>query len=179
MSSTPFVTTDVSRAFRDVESGASTEMSPWQDPRPLGGYSVLLGTYSLGAMVAIVIMRDRREAIRRLDLKSLVLLALATQHLSRLIAKDSITAVLRAPFTRFVQATSEGEVDEAVVGEGLRRAIGELLTSPFGLAEWVATALVAGTIAVPNLTAAVTTVCALARTSDYLQLLYDHSKRHG
>jgi hypothetical protein len=149
------------------------------DPRPIRGYAVLLGTYGLGAAVAVALLRDRRDQVRRFDLRTLILMAVATEHLSRLIAKDSITSVLRSPFTRFVEATGEGEVNEEVVGEGTRHAIGELLTCPFCLAQWVAAALVAGTIAAPNFTTALTTVCTLARSSDYLQLAYDHVKNNA
>jgi len=149
------------------------------DPRPLRGYAVLIGTYGLGATVAVGLLRDRGDQVRRIDLRSLILLAVATEHLSRLIAKDSITSVLRSPFTHFIEATGEGEVNEEVVGEGVRHAIGELVTCPFCLAQWVAAALVAGTIAVPNFTTALTTVCTLARTSDFLQLAYDHVKNNA
>ena len=103
-------------------------------------------------------------------------MALATQHLSRLIAKDSITSPLRAPFTQFVEATGEGEVNEKVIGKGLHHAIGELITCPFCLGQWVASALLAGMLAAPNFTTALTTVCSVARTSDYLQLGYDRLK---
>jgi hypothetical protein len=55
----------------------------------------------------------------------LPLYALATEHISRLITKDSITAVLRSPFTLFEEAAGEGEVNEEVVGEGWPHAVGE------------------------------------------------------
>ena len=99
-------------------------------------------------------------------------MGLATAHLSRLITKDSVTSVLRVPFARFEEPAGEGEVNEEVVGHGFRHALGELLTCPFCAAQWVATGLVAGRAAAPNLTAAVVSVSAVARLSDYLQLLY-------
>jgi hypothetical protein len=80
--------------------------------------------------------------------------------------------VLRVPFARFEEPAGVGEVNEKVVGTGVRHAVGELLTCPFCAAQWVATALVAGRIAAPNLTAAVVTVSAVARLSDFLQLAY-------
>jgi hypothetical protein len=156
-----------------------TELPTRPDPRPVAGYTALLGTYTFGSAVAVATLRGRRDSVRRLDLRTIVLLAIATEHLSRLIAKDSITAVVRRPFTRFVEATGEGEVNEEVVGAGLRHAVGEMLTCPFCLAQWVASALVAGTVAVPNFTAALTTVSAVARASDYLQLFYDRLKNNG
>jgi hypothetical protein len=151
-------------------------MAKPKEPRPMSGYVTLLSTYSLGASLAAAILRNRKRGLPRFSVRQLVLLALATQHLSRLIAKDSITAPIRSPFTRFVAATGEGEVNEEVIGKGLRHAVGELLSCPYCLAQWVATGLVAGTVAVPEFTEALTTICALARVSDWLQLAYDHLK---
>jgi hypothetical protein len=92
--------------------------------------------------------------------------------LSRVITKDSVTAVLRAPFTHFQEAAGEGEVNEDVAGKGFRHAVGELLTCPFCAAQWVATGLVAGSVVSPVLTTAVISVSAAARASDYLNLVY-------
>jgi hypothetical protein len=154
-------------------------MTEDDDPRPMGGYAALLAVYLTGASLAVLGLRGHKERLTRLSLGRLVVLGLATQHLSRLIAKDSILAPLRAPFTRFVEPTGEGEVSEEVVGTGLRHAVGELLTCPYCIGQWVATALVAGTVAAPVLTDAVVSVCALARVSDWLQLAYDKAKGDG
>lgn len=154
-------------------------MTKPKDPRPLGAYVALSGTYSLAWVLGAATLRRRNKGLPRFSARDLIVFALATQHLSRLIAKDSVTAPIRAPFTHFVEAAGEGEVNEEVVGTGLRHAVGELLTCPYCLAQWVATGLVAGRIAVPNFTEAVTTVCALARVSDWLQLAYDHVKDDG
>ena len=107
----------------------------------------------------------------------LALYGLATEHLSRLITKDSVTAVLRAPFTEFNEPAGEGEVNEEVTGHGTRHAVGELVTCPFCIAQWVATGLVAGRVAAPNLTKAIVTISATARLSDYLQLLYAYCRQ--
>jgi hypothetical protein len=142
------------------------------DPRPLGGYAKLIALYGVAAGGLALALRKRARGFRRLDVVDLVLYGLATEHLSRLITKDSVTAVLRAPFTEFKEPAGEGEVNEEAVGHGTRHAVGELLTCPFCIAQWVATALVAGRVAAPNLTKAVVAVSATARVSDYLQLLY-------
>jgi hypothetical protein len=132
----------------------------------------VIAVYGVAAGGLALALRKRAGGMRRLDVKDLVLYGLATEHLSRLITKDSVTAVLRAPFTEFKEPAGEGEVNEEVVGHGTRHAVGELLTCPFCIAQWVATALVAGRIAAPDLTRAVVAVSATARLSDYLQLLY-------
>jgi hypothetical protein len=150
----------------------ATGSPPDRDPRPLSGYAVLIGTYSAFAGALIVGLRHKRERVRSLSMRELVLLGLATEHLSRLVTKDSVTAVLRSPFTEFKEPAGEGEVNEEVTGTGLTHALGELLTCPFCVAQWFATALVAGQVAAPSLTTAVVSVSAAARVSDYLQLLY-------
>ena len=143
-----------------------------EDPRPLGGYAQVLGTYGLLSTGLAIALRKRSGRVRPLTLMNLVLYGLATEHLSRVITKDSVTAVVRAPFTQFEEPAGEGEVNEKVVGHGVHHAIGELLTCPFCIAQWVATGLVAGSVAAPSLTTAVVSVSAVARLSDYLQLLY-------
>lgn len=142
------------------------------DPRPLGGYAALLGTYVSLAGTATLLLRKRRRTVAPISALDLVVYGLATEHLSRLVTKDSVTAVVRHPFTRFEGAAGEGEVNEEVVGTGLRHAVGELITCPFCIAQWVASALVVGRLAAPNFTRAAATACALARLSDHLQLLY-------
>jgi hypothetical protein len=145
---------------------------PADDPRPLSGYAALLGVYGGLVTAATIGLRRKRQRARAVTVMDVTLMALATAHLSRLVTKDSVTAVLRVPFARFEEPAGVGEVNEKVVGTGVRHAVGELLTCPFCAAQWVATALVAGRIAAPNLTAAVVTVSAVARLSDFLQLAY-------
>ena len=142
------------------------------DPRPLKGYLQLMGAYGLGSALLAVSLRNRSERVRPLTPMNLVLYAIATEHLSRVLTKDSVTAVLRAPFTKFKEPAGEGEVNEEVVAHGFAHALGELLTCPFCAAQWVATGLVAGSVAAPTLTTAVVSVSAAARLSDFLQLAY-------
>jgi len=132
----------------------------------------MMSVYGALTGATVVALRNRRERVRTPRAMELALLALATQHLSRLISKDGVTAPLRAPFTEFEGPAGEGEVNERVVGTGLRHAVGELLSCPFCLAQWVATALVAGEVGAPRLGAAAVTTLAVAQMSDYLQLGY-------
>lgn len=157
---------------RDGAAPDSLTRRARRDPRPLSGYAALLSVYGGIVGVSAVALRTRRRAAGRMSPMDLLLMGLATAHLSRTITKDSVTSVLRLPFARYEEAAGEGEVNEEVVGSGFRHAVGELLTCPFCAAQWVATALVVGRMAAPNLTAAVVSVSAVARTSDFLQLLY-------
>ena len=56
-----------------------------------------------------------------------MLLGVATHKLSRLIATDTATSPLRAPFTRYEGGAGVNEVSETPRGEGPRRAFGELI----------------------------------------------------
>jgi Protein of unknown function (DUF1360) len=143
-----------------------------RDPRPLGGYAAILSVYTGLVGGLVLALRRHRGRIEPLDLKQLAFLGLATQHLSRLVTKDSVSSVIRSPFTRFVEPAGEGEVNEEPVGTGLRHAVGELISCPFCVAQWVATGLLAGRIAAPRLTDTAVGVLAVAQISDFLQLGY-------
>ncbi|MGH8995293.1 MAG: DUF1360 domain-containing protein, partial [Acidimicrobiales bacterium] len=129
-----------------------------RDPALLAGYATLLSGYGALAGVVTWAAARRGRSVRDLSALELLTYGLATQHLSRLITKDSITALVRAPFTEFNEPAGEGEVNEEPVGTGLRHAVGELLTCPFCVGQWVATALVAGRVLAPGLTTAVVSV---------------------
>jgi hypothetical protein len=131
-----------------------------------------MASYGVLTVGLILLLRRKRFRVGPLSPWNFALFGLAAEHISRLISKDSVTAVVRTPFTEFKGAAGEGEVNEEVIGSGARHAIGELLTCPFCLDQWVATGLVAGSVAAPTLTTAVVSVSALARTADYLHLLY-------
>lgn len=146
------------------------------DPRPLAGYAVLLASYGGMAACLTIAIRRRSDQVKPLRYGELLLFGLATQHISRILTKDSVTSVLRAPMVSFDGPAGDGEVNEQVIGDGLRHAAGELMTCPFCLAQWVATALVAGRALAPTVTSGIVAVSAVARISDYLQLAYDGMK---
>ncbi len=102
----------------------------------------------------------------------IALLAVGTHRLSRLVSKDSITAVVRAPFTRYVEPTMAGEVHEEVRGTGLRHAAGELVSCPFCLGQWIGTAFVGGFIVAPRATRVVAGVFTVVAASDALQFAF-------
>jgi hypothetical protein len=74
----------------------------------------------------------------------LLLLSVATHRVSRLVSKDTVTSPLRAPFTRFRGPAGPSDLDEEVRGHGARRAIGELVSCPFCVGQWVGSAFVGG-----------------------------------
>jgi hypothetical protein len=146
--------------------------------RPLRGYAMVLGTY--GALVAGLGALGRITGTRlpnRVGLGDTVLLGVATHKASRLLAKDAVTAPLRAPFARFEEPTGMSEVNESVRGHGSRHAVGEVLTCPFCLAVWVATGFTAGMVFAPRMTRVIAAMLAAVAASDTLQLGYDAARQ--
>ena len=145
--------------------------------RPLTGYLTVLGTYaSVFGLLGAAARLGRVRVPERIGFADTALLTVATHKASRLLAKDSVTSPLRAPFTRYEEPAGEGEVTESVRGHGARHAVGELMTCPFCLSVWVASGLAAGLVFAPRPTRlALSTLTAIAG-SDALQLVYDRAK---
>ncbi len=146
--------------------------------RPLAGYVGVLGGYAsvFGALAAVARARGTRLP-DRVSVTDVVLLCVGTHKASRLLSKDAVTSPLRAPFTRYEEPTGEGEVNESVRGDGLRHAVGELLTCPFCLSVWIASGLTAGMVFAPRATRLICTMLTAVAGSDTIQLVYDRAKR--
>lgn len=147
------------------------------EERPLGGYLKALGVFGTAAGLLTVTARASGRAAPDLGAKDLLLLVLATHKLSRLTAKDPITSPLRVPFTRFRGVSGPSELAEEVRGHGSRHAVGELVTCPFCLAPWAATALLGGYTLAPGAARAVCTALSAVAGSDFLQYAYAAAQR--
>ncbi|HVU93066.1 MAG TPA: DUF1360 domain-containing protein [Jatrophihabitans sp.] len=141
--------------------------------RPLAGYLVLLSVYSSGTLGAVGAARLLgRRAPQRISPWDLAQLTVATHKVSRLIAKDPVTSPLRSPFTRYEGVSAPSELHEEVRGHGVRHSAGELLTCPMCLAQWVATAFMAGLVLAPVPTRLALATFSAVAGSDFLQHLY-------
>jgi Protein of unknown function (DUF1360) len=165
----------VRNAVEDTNDLADLEVASYAHghDRPLRQYAALITAY-LGA-VGVGVVVGRRRGVRlpdRVGAGDIALIAVATHRLSRLISKDSITSVVRAPFTRYIEPAGAGEVNEEVRGSGFRHAAGELIGCPFCLDQWVATAFVGGLVMAPRPTRAIASVFATVALADVLQFAY-------
>ncbi|MET7460737.1 DUF1360 domain-containing protein [Nonomuraea sp. NPDC005501] len=136
--------------------------------RPLRGYLRIMTVYG-GAIAAAVgaAALMGRKAPERVGLMDVALMAACTHKVSRLIAKDPVTSPLRAPFTRY-----EGTSGPAELKEEPRNSVGELVSCPFCLAQWTATAYAAGLVFAPRFTRLVGVTMTAVAASDWLQLAY-------
>jgi len=151
------------------------------EPRPLEGDLGAMGVYlGLVSAAAAAVRASGRELPERIPLGDTVLLTVATFRLARRIAKDPVTSPLRAPFTRFEGASGHAEVAEEVREHGgVKHAVGELLTCPFCLAQWVGTAYVFGYVTAPKATRLAALTMTMVAGSDVLQFVYDAIQNGG
>jgi len=130
---------------------------------------------AFGASVAAVALAGRRQGARlpeRFDVADLLLGAVATHKFTRIVAKDVVTTPLRAPFTEFEKPLGSGEVADRPKEGHVAHAVGELLTCPFCLAPWTATAYVAALALAPRAARAWAATFAIVGASDALQHAY-------
>ena len=147
------------------------EYAPGGD-RPLGGYAVLMGVYGLGVAAGAVALRRRKWPLPDVRPVDILLTGVATHKLARRMSKDSVTSPLRAPFTRYEGVSGPAELQERVRGKGLRKAVGELISCPFCLSQWVATGFVFGLLTAPRATRWTASVFTSLALADFLQFGY-------
>jgi hypothetical protein len=142
------------------------------DDRPIGPYLVLTGIFGAAFTGSLIAAKRSGRDIDRPEALDILLAGLATQKVSRLLAKDKVTSFLRAPFTRFQESSGHGELEEAPRGSGLRYAIGELLVCPYCLGQWVAGGFAAGWVWAPRTTRLLAAMWAAEAVADGAQIAY-------
>lgn len=109
--------------------------------QPLPQFSLLvLAQLGIICFLALLFGNGHRHR-QKIRLTDLILLGIGTHKLSRIVAKDRVTAPVRAPFTRFKNTAGSGEVEEEARGRGLQGVIGELISCPYCMSVWVASGL--------------------------------------
>ena len=140
---------------------------------PTRDYAALVAIFNGLLATVLLTRRCLREPLPdRIEPRDLALFALSTQKLSRVITKDKVTSAFRAPFTEVEGKGAAGELEERGRGQGLRRAIGDLLTCPFCLGTWIASGFIYGHIFSPRLTRTVASIFAVGGLADFLQQAY-------
>ncbi|MBV8233331.1 MAG: DUF1360 domain-containing protein, partial [Planctomycetaceae bacterium] len=148
--------------------------------RPLGGYIALLGIYgALTGASALAVRSLRRELPARIEPADIALLAVATHKLSRLLTKDPVTSPFRAPLTAFEGQSGPAEVGERPRRRGFLHAAGELVTCPFCVGQWVATAFMTGLLLAPRLTRVVAAGMTVVAAADALNLGYNAAQQRA
>jgi hypothetical protein len=154
------------------------DYAPGSD-RPLGGYAVLMGVYGGLVVAGALALRRRNRPLPEVRAVDIALVGVATHKLARRMSKDSVTSPLRAPFTRYEGVAGPAELQEGVRGSGIRKAVGELISCPFCLSQWVATGFVFGLLAAPRATRWTASVFASLALADFLQFAYGWAEQQA
>ena len=139
-STPPMAVTDLTERAADAAARASTG-SRCLPPGPRSRWrgTPVCSPSTASVAVGAAILRRRRLATPTWS--DVALIGMATHQISRRLTKDAVTSPLRAPFTTYERSQGNAEVEEKVRGSGFRHAVGELVTCPFCLAQWIATGL--------------------------------------
>lgn len=159
------------RAREAVSEDPARAIGYSDEHRPLGSYALISGAFN-GAFAAALVAAHRAGKLDGLGAGDILLAGVATQKLSRLLGKDKVTSFLRAPFTRYQGESGPSEVSEAPRGTGMRMAIGELVSCPYCLGQWISAGFALGLMTAPRTTRAIAGTYAVLGVADFLQLGY-------
>jgi len=167
--------------IEDMRGWARRQAEQYRDgeDRPLGGYLAVMGAYTAGIGAVTVAGRVLgRRAPVQVSPWDLAQITVATHRIARTISKDPVTSPLRAPFTRYQGVSAAAELKEDVRSHnGVQHSIGELLSCPMCLAQWVATALTAGLVLSPRVTRLVAATFTAVAGADFLQYVYAYLQK--
>lgn len=139
---------------------------------PLASYAALVALFGSTVGAGLASVAHRGALPDRVNAGDILLVGLATHKLSRLVSRDTVTSWLRAPFTRYQGPGGANELNEQARGEGMQRAVGELLICPPCTGQWLAAALVLGLFHAPRLARGTAAIFAVQALSDFLHGAY-------
>lgn len=160
-------------------SGAFAGYAPTEERPPLTSFAALTGVFNAAIGAAVLAAARTGRLPERIETRDIVLLGTASHKLSRLLAKDKVTAFMRAPFTEYQEQGGPAEVEESARGSGVRRAVGELLVCPYCLGLWVSGGFHAGMLFAPRATRFTASLFTALTISDFLQIGYKAAEDRG
>jgi uncharacterized protein DUF1360 len=138
------------------------------EARPLPEYATLTAAFSLS--LALFLATSRRRLPERIGFGDIARIGLASYKLGRLVAKDPVTAWVRAPVTQDEDATEPER-------KGVSRVLGELLTCPHCIGLWAASALSYSLVLFPRETRFATTIFGAQAVADFLNAGFVHVRK--
>lgn len=131
--------------------------------RPLPQYAALATVFTGALGTFVVLARDRLP--EEIGLHDLGRIGLASYKLGRLVAREDVTAWVRAPVT-------QDEDAQEPVQRGTARVLGELVTCPYCIGLWVSAGLTAALAVRPRETRLVATVFGAQAVADFLNAAF-------
>ncbi|PYK31048.1 MAG: hypothetical protein DME57_05080 [Verrucomicrobia bacterium] len=158
--------------FSIEKYGEKTDEKQECEEQLLAEYAFLLAFFASGVIALTGLAIEKDKLPKRPSLFDLALLGVAMHKLSRIMGKDRITGILRAPFVPYIRSAGHGEVEEEPRGRGIQRGIGQLLSCPYCLAPWCATGLAFGFLFAPRVVRLFAGILASVAVSDFLHKIY-------
>jgi Protein of unknown function (DUF1360) len=140
-------------------------MSAASEQPPYESYAAIAGVF-LGGIATVAAVARRAPPGTALDL---VALSAATFKASRTLSRERVASFVRQPF---VEGEADTGADERPAGEGLQRAIGELVTCPRCVGAWSAAALASSQVIAPRFGRLLTWSLGAAGANDFLQAAF-------
>jgi Protein of unknown function (DUF1360) len=165
--------------FSIEKYGEETSEKEECDEQLLAEYAAMLAFYMACVGLLTGIARQQGRLPRRFGFFDLALLGVATHKLSRLAAKDRITGIIRAPFVNYIRSAGAGEVKEEPRGRGIQRGIGNLISCPYCMGPWSATALGFGFLFAPKISRFFAAILSSVAVSDFLHRAYLAAKENS
>jgi Protein of unknown function (DUF1360) len=136
---------------------------PEVSPRPpYEAYATLMGTFALGLAIASR-AADAEQQLKPIDI---VALGLATFKAARTVSRDKVTSFVREPF---IEETAYDGQDETPAGDGMKRAVGELVTCTRCIGTWIAAGLASSLSVTPRFGKLLVWSLDAAAVNDFLQ----------
>jgi Protein of unknown function (DUF1360) len=132
---------------------------------PHESYAAIAGTF-VGGIALVAALARRAPAGGALDFLAL---SAATFKASRTLSRERVASFVRQPFVEGEADTGE---DELPAGEGLQRALGELVTCPRCVGVWTAAALASSQVVAPPFGRLLTWSLGAAGANDFLQAAF-------
>lgn len=98
----------------------------------------------LGLLAAVGLKHRRAEDVVDLPAKDMIMLGLATYRLARLASFDKVLEPLRMQVAQVEPDHFGADMTVVPKGEGVQRALGELICCPICTGTWIAAALTYG-----------------------------------
>jgi Protein of unknown function (DUF1360) len=140
-------------------------MSSAADRPPYESYAAIAGVF-VGGIATVAALGRRAPAGTALDL---VALSAATFKASRTLSRERVASFVRQPF---VEGEASSGENEQPAGEGIQRALGELVTCPRCIGAWSAAALASSQVLAPRFGRLLTWSLGAAGANDFLQAAF-------
>jgi Protein of unknown function (DUF1360) len=141
-------------------------VSSVQERPPYEAYAAIAGSYSGLLLVAGALGRLLDRDPQCQTALDFAILALASFKAARTLARDRVTAPMRAPF---VEGEADAEDEVPVRNGGMQQAIGELVTCTRCVGTWAAAGLASTQIVAPRFGRLLTWSLGAAAANDFLQ----------